>query len=389
MDQQLKRTNIDLKLPPAKKQRDTKSSPSPTQNNKGASSQNGSPVVSQQPVNPMNNSIPAPTGVPVKGGMPLSQHQQQSHTFYMAALNNGIPQQLIHFLPPKALQINWLLYQAGNKQLTIQPGQQQQMQMMLNESLEHARRQVESGNMMQQFPQQQQPFPPQMSPQFNQQMSSPQLQQQFSSPQQFQQNMSPLSQQPNPSPQAQPIKQEPPSPIIKQEKEEPQESPKKKRKQKQKEDKKADTEKKTKRKTEEVAPQEEFKPTDLIPETLFKEEPFKEQVFKEDAFKEDAFKEDAFKEDAFKEDAFKEESFKEEARDLFSEPKEDLFASSQFNTEDMLLFSGSEYALKEEGNWDLDFDWDNNEFVQLDDDEDKKKKKEMIDESGKLCVVGL
>jgi hypothetical protein len=89
-----------------------------------------------------NNGQGGASGIPVKGGMPLSQHQAQSQTFYIAAINNGIPPQIINLLPPKALQLNWLLYQVGQKQMTLTPQQQHQIQKILNDHIEHAKQQL-------------------------------------------------------------------------------------------------------------------------------------------------------------------------------------------------------------------------------------------------------
>ena len=81
-------------------------------------------------------------GVPVKGGMPLSQHQAQQQTFYVAAISNGIPPQIANLLPPRALQCSWVLHQAAQNKMVLAPAQQQQFQSALNEYIEQARQQL-------------------------------------------------------------------------------------------------------------------------------------------------------------------------------------------------------------------------------------------------------
>ncbi|KAI8375723.1 hypothetical protein EDC96DRAFT_496321 [Choanephora cucurbitarum] len=82
------------------------------------------------------------SGVPVKGGMPLSQHQAQQQTFYVAAISNGIPPQIANLLPPRALQCSWVLHQAAQNKMVLAPAQQQQFQSALNEYIEQARQQL-------------------------------------------------------------------------------------------------------------------------------------------------------------------------------------------------------------------------------------------------------
>lgn len=81
-------------------------------------------------------------GIPVKGGMPLSQHQAQSQAFYMAAVSNGIPPQIVNLLPHKALQCNWLLQQAAQNKMTLSSNQQQQIQSLLSDHIELAKHQL-------------------------------------------------------------------------------------------------------------------------------------------------------------------------------------------------------------------------------------------------------
>lgn len=142
----MKRNSIDLKLPPSKKQRGTKSSTSsPVMNRKNDSAPS---LVQSQLPNSQNQMQQQqhqqqqpiiPTGIPVKEGMPLNQHEMQLQAFYMAAVEAGIPKDIINLLPPKALQRNWLLQQAAQGRIPLLPQQQQQIQYTLDAYIDNAK----------------------------------------------------------------------------------------------------------------------------------------------------------------------------------------------------------------------------------------------------------
>jgi hypothetical protein len=79
------------------------------------------------------------TGIPVKDGLPLDQHEMQSQTAYLAAVKAGIPREIVGLLPPKALHYNLVLQQAAENKINLQPQQQQQIKSMLHESIEQAK----------------------------------------------------------------------------------------------------------------------------------------------------------------------------------------------------------------------------------------------------------
>lgn len=142
----MKRNSIDLKLPPSKKQRGAKSSTSsPVMNRKNDSAPS---LVQSQLPNSQNQMQQQqhqqqqpiiPTGIPVKEGMPLNQHEMQLQAFYMAAVEAGIPKDIINLLPPKALQRNWLLQQAAQGRIPLLPQQQQQIQYTLDAYIDNAK----------------------------------------------------------------------------------------------------------------------------------------------------------------------------------------------------------------------------------------------------------
>ncbi|ORE06126.1 hypothetical protein BCV72DRAFT_127959 [Rhizopus microsporus var. microsporus] len=141
----MKRNSIDLKLPPSKKQRGAKSSTSsPVMNRKNDSAPS---LVQSQLPNSQNQMQQQhqqqqpiiPTGIPVKEGMPLNQHEMQLQAFYMAAVEAGIPKDIINLLPPKALQCNWLLQQAAQGRIPLLPQQQQQIQYTLDAYIGNAK----------------------------------------------------------------------------------------------------------------------------------------------------------------------------------------------------------------------------------------------------------
>jgi hypothetical protein len=129
----LKRSSMDLKLPPSKKQKNT--APNTPQHTAVDLTQT-TPQQAHAAPEPVTNEAPN------NSGMTMNQRQAQSQMIHQAALASGLPLQIVNLLPPRALQCCWILQQAAQNRMNLTPQQQQYIRQTLNERVEAAKQQL-------------------------------------------------------------------------------------------------------------------------------------------------------------------------------------------------------------------------------------------------------
>lgn len=141
----LKHANIDLKLPPSKRQKGVESpvaapQPQPQQQSPATAATQASPAAVPASASPQGDQLDSASQPDAAN----AARPANTQLIIQAAIAAGYSPQIVVRLPQKALQANWLLQKAAQGKAPITAAQQQQIQQMLNGMVEQVKQQLAS-----------------------------------------------------------------------------------------------------------------------------------------------------------------------------------------------------------------------------------------------------